>query len=375
MTGEEVAVRADQFTWTRIGGWTGLPSDGGAVSLVLVFGASGVADERIAELVGAFPGVPITGCSSAGEIVGERVEDDSIVGVAIRFVDTQVRLVSGPVNGGCFEPGLASSLIGPGLAAVLVFSDGLNGNGDAMVRTFRDLGISVPVFGGLAGDGSRFQRTWILDAGQKREGRVALVGLYGDRVRVTTGSEGGWEPFGPERSVTSADGAVLREIDGEPALALYKRYLGDRIGALPASALLFPIALFADEGGYVVRTVLAVDEASGTMTFAGELPAGSRVRLMRASQDRLVDGAAAAAEAAAQADAGVVLAVSCVGRRLVLGERVEEEVEATFAQMPQGSQQIGFYSYGEISPDGDGVAQLHNQTMTLAVLTEVSAHA
>ena len=138
------------------------------------------------------------------------------------------------------------------------------------------------------------------------------------------------------------------------------------------SSLLFPLALQGGSHGCVVRTVLAVDEGDQSMTFAGSLPVGSRVRLMRANQDRLVDGAVSAGELAAEGHAagGLMLAVSCVGRRLVLGERAEEEVEATLAQMPQGTQQIGFYSYGEIAPDADGVARLHNQTMTVAVLTE-----
>jgi hypothetical protein len=61
-----------------------------------------------------------------------------------------------------------------------------------------------------------------------------------------------------------------------------------------------------------------------------------------------------------------------VGRRLVLGSRTEEEIEATLEVLPKGTQQIGFYSYGEISPYTAGTCDLHNQTMTLTTLSEAA---
>jgi hypothetical protein len=196
-------------------------------------------------------------------------------------------------------------------------------------------------------------------------------------VRVGHGSKGGWDIFGPERLVTRAEGNVLYELDGRPALELYKSYLGDRAAGLPATGLLFPLSLRSGEEGderRLVRTILAVDEAAQSLTFAGDIPTGSRVQLMRANFDRLVEGAASAAAMTALRGAaeGPVLsvAISCVGRRLVLGERTEEETEATLEALPPGAQQVGFYSYGELSPFAAGRCDLHNQTMTLTTLWE-----
>ncbi len=124
----------------------------------------------------------------------------------------------------------------------------------------------------------------------------------------------------------------------------------------------------------MVRTVLAIDETQQSLTFAGDIPQGSWVQLMRANFDRLVTGASEAATLAetgmTEGEAVFAMAISCVGRRLVLGERAEEEIETTLDIFPPGTQQIGFYSYGEISPYAGGKCDLHNQTMTLTTIRE-----
>jgi hypothetical protein len=206
---------------------------------------------------------------------------------------------------------------------------------------------------------------------------VVAAGLYGDSVAVGHGSKGGWDNFGPERLVTRSQGNILFELDGRPALQLYKEYLGELADGLPATGLLFPLALRSDaeEEKSLVRTILAVDEAAQSLTFAGDVPQGSLARLMRANFDRLIDGAseagALAAKSAVAHDGDVLaIAISCVGRRLVLGQRAEEEIEATLEMLPDGTRQIGFYSYGEISPFALGPCDLHNQTMTLTTIRE-----
>jgi hypothetical protein len=260
-------------------------------------------------------------------------------------------------------------------------------NGSELVRGLNaNLESSVVVTGGLAGDGDRFKDTWVLDRDGGQPQRVCAVGFYGDRIRVGHGSKGGWDIFGPERLVTRSNGNVLYELDGKPALALYKRYLGDRAAGLPATALLFPLALRASTSDpkTLVRTVLAVDEAAQSMTFAGDVPEGHRAQLMRANFDRLIGGASEAAlhtrhathalpasnASPASNGATLAIAISCVGRRLILGERTEEELEAALHDLPHGTRQVGFYSYGEISPYASGYCDLHNQTMTLTTIQE-----
>jgi hypothetical protein len=271
---------------------------------------------------------------------------------------------------------LAAALDAPGLRGVLVLSDGLAVNGSELAAGLRDgLPAGVQVTGGLAGDGERFTSTWVLCDGEPRTRVVAAVGLYGDAVRLGHGSRGGWDRFGPERTVTRSAGNVLYELDGRPALALYKEYLGRRAAGLPATGLLFPLEVRTPGGPGLVRTILAVDEEEQSLTFAGDLPQGAGAQLMRASLDRLVDGAehaAAGASTAHDGDGGPVLAISisCVGRRLVLGELCEDEVEASLAALPPGSSQVGFYSYGEIAPNGGVGCELHNQSMTITTLSE-----
>nr|WP_245828623.1 FIST C-terminal domain-containing protein [Solemya elarraichensis gill symbiont] len=207
-------------------------------------------------------------------------------------------------------------------------------------------------------------------------GSVIPVGLYGDAVRVAHGSRGGWDLLGPDREVTHSVGNVLYTMDNQPALEVYKKYLGERAEGLPATGLLLPLAIRNenDDDHDTVRTILAVDEQKQSIIFAGDIPEGSHVKLMRANFDRLVDGAAEAAEqldmTGYENGPAICLAISCVGRRLVLGPRVEEELEAVKEVLPAGAGVIGYYSYGEISPLASGRCDLHNQTMTLTLIWE-----
>jgi len=168
---------------------------------------------------------------------------------------------------------IARQLQDPALRGVLLLSDGLNVNGSELVRGLNlVLANDVVVTGGLAGDGSRFQRTWVVHEGDARSNMVCAAGLYGDHVTIGHGSKGGWDNFGPERRVTRSVGNVLIELDGRPALELYKEYLGELASGLPATGLLFPLALRANatDEKSLVRTILAVDEAAQTVTFAGD---------------------------------------------------------------------------------------------------------
>lgn len=351
-------------------------------TLVLVFGASSFFDrpQILREVVEAYPTSHVVGCSTSGEIFGTHVSDESLSIAALRFDSGRVATAMAAVRGSeeSFDAGvtLARELASQELRAVLVFSDGLLVNGSELVRGLNnELPDWVVVTGGLAGDGDRFKRTWVLRDGVPQSGWIAAVGLYGPSLKIGHGSKGGWDIFGPPRTVTRSEGNVLYTLDGRPALQLYKEYLGARAAGLPATALLYPLALVdaSQPGKSLVRTVLAVSEERQSMTFAGDLPQGSQVQLMRANFDRLVQGAGDAAMIAGRHEAHgdlLVLAISCVGRRLVLGQRTEEELEATLEAFPPGTQQIGFYSYGELSPYASGRCDLHNQTMTLTTLSE-----
>jgi hypothetical protein len=370
-------LRFDGRAWSRP-----FPEVDSERTLVTVFGASSfIRDpEPIRQLVSAFPKSHIIGCSSSGEIYEEMLHDESLAVAVTRFDHTELRLaVAQTAAETSHQAGgeLARQLDGPDLAAVFMLSDGLNVNGTDLVAGLNETLPGVTITGGLAGDGDRFEQTWTLVDGKPVSGFVTGVGFYGDHVHVGHGSKGGWDRFGPERLVTRSRDNILFELDGEPALDLYKDYLGELASGLPATGLLFPLALRANEHDekQLVRTILAVDEEDHSLVFAGDVPEGHRAQLMAANLDRLVGGAETAAELAipgATAGAYLTIAISCVGRRLVLGERTENELEAVCHVLPEGNHQVGFYSYGEISPCTGGSCDLHNQTMTLTVVTELS---
>jgi len=362
------------------GNWSDLPGslEPLEASLVFAFGQRAlISHDRTFDAVRErFPSARLVFVSTAGNFADTHVDDEKITCTAVLFerattvfasehLDSQAEL-----SQVCHR--LAAALARPDLKHVLIFSDGSIVNGTTLSKAFNEaLPEGVTLSGGLAGDGTDFVRTLVgLDA-PPAPGVIVAVGLCGPSLRVGFGSSGGWVPFGPKRTVTASRDNVLQELDGKLALELYKTYLGPEADALPASALRFPLHVTPLGESYpFVRTILSIDEKEGTMTFAGDIPLDSTVQLMRASYEDLIAGAEQAAEAASQ-EAEFVLAVSCVGRRIVLGQRVEEELEGIRGSFPESSVITGFYSYGELAPSGhERKCQLHNQTMTITSISE-----
>lgn len=318
-----------------------------------------------------------------GEISGTNVLDGSVVSTAIQFEKTTVSsasvFVKAPEDSREAGRSLARSIDHRDLVHAFVLSDGLNVNGSDLVKGLSEaLPADVTVTGGLAGDDDRFEKTVVVWNGDAQTSNVVIVGFYGRGLRVGYGSLGGWDPFGPERLITRSLGNVLYDLDNKSALGLYKTYLGAQAAGLPATGLLFPLALRANDDSEtaVVRTILAVDDAEQSMTFAGDVPEGARARLMKANFDRLIDGAAGAARTSQQGLGGstseLAILISCVGRRMVLKQRVEEEVEGVRDVVSDGAVLTGFYSYGEISPFTQSArCELHNQTMTVTTFSEL----
>ncbi|MEX1366444.1 MAG: FIST N-terminal domain-containing protein [Nannocystaceae bacterium] len=380
-------MRVEQRHWSAEHGWRILRADDGCVDaqLVLLFGDSATLEDADALSVVRehYPHALLAGCSTAGEIHETSVSDDGLVTTAIRLDDghctlARVRLAEFPSNHAAAQA-LAAQLPIEGLVHVLVFSEGLQVNGTELTAGLDGaLPRGVTVTGGLSGDGSRFGRTVVCADDTGRGGEVVAVGLYGPRLRVGYGSLGGWDAFGPERVITRAEGSVLYELDGRPALDLYEEYLGEHAAGLPATGLLFPLMVrspSAGQGG-VVRTLVATDPQARSVTFVGEMVQGHHARLMKANFDRLIDGALGAAQHALHGlqtpGAELALLVSCVGRRLVLRQRTEEELEAVREVVGPDTVLSGFYSYGEICPpDIKADCELHNQTMTVTTLREI----
>lgn len=378
-------MKLAQIQWTADRGWhPEKPGELGDVAqLVMVFGERSTLgnSQLIDEVKNAYPQAHLLGCSTAGEICDVEVWDNSLVVTAIQFEHTEVVGHSVTVSDSTdsFEAGeaLAQKLSPDGLVHVFVLSDGLRVNGSELVRGLvKNLPESVTITGGLSGDGANFEQTLVMWNKPPQEGEIVIIALYGDRLTVGCGSWGGWDSFGPERLVTKAEGNILYQIDGKSALDLYKTYLGEHAKDLPASGLLFPLRLRTNTDEMaVVRTILSVDENSQSMTFAGDIPEGSHVQLMKANFDHLVDGAVEAAKNSLksfdQQSPELAICISCVGRKLVLKQRIEDEVEGVRDVLGDQAVMTGFYSYGEIAPFKSGVeCSLHNQTMTITTFAE-----
>ena len=368
-------------------GWISHPSnktsETDSAQLVLCFGEKQIfANENIyADLRTKFPNADIAMSSTAGEIYHNTVQDNSMIAVAMEFEKTAIKTASVNIEdfpdsyNAAYE--LGKKLPKKDLSYIMIFSDGSLVNGSELVKGISEYaGDNVLVTGGLAGDGANFASTVVGLNEQPSQGKIVAIGFYGKNITVTHGSQGGWDMFGLEKEITKSNGNVLLEINDHSALELYKKYLGPDADGLPGSALLFPLSVtIPGSKNPVVRTILSIDEEKQSMTFAGDVPEGSRVRFMKANFDRLT---AAASTAAAQTIANrkdkpdFSLLLSCVGRKIILGPRIEEEVEAVWETLGDDTLLAGFYTYGEISPFNEGGnCQLHNQTMTITSFYEL----
>ncbi|ARM35274.1 hypothetical protein B0B39_17935 [Legionella longbeachae] len=384
-------IKAFQFFKNK--GWSlnQFPELDSANTLVLIFAAPEFYNFHmpILQLADFYSQSKIIGCSTSGEIFGNYLFDHSIAVVVAKFDRTTLKLAKAKVNQSNESKNtgmlIADQLKDTRLRSIFVLSDGLNVNGSELVKGLNTAKESsnLIITGGLAGDGSNFQKTWTILNNKILDNYVVAVGFYGSKVQIGHASKGGWDIFGPIRRITRSEANILYELDYRPALQLYKEYLGEKASELPSSGLLYPLAIHdpnAPDDMQLVRTILAVDEKEQSLVFAGDIPTGWYAQLMRANFDRLIESAHEAGNLAKNRmlsngykKLGPVLAIdiSCVGRRLLLGVRTEEEIESTFSALPEGSTQIGFYSYGELSPYAVGNCELHNQTMTITTIREL----
>lgn len=378
-------MKIEQKRWTEEKGW--FPKLKGtvdeAVQLVLLFGATRLLKDLtyIHDIKAAYPKAHLFGCSTAGEICGTQVTDNSLVITAVSFESTQIKGVQVKISNSLdsLQAGeiLARSLEKDDLVHVIVLSDGINVNGSDLAKGLtNNLPDGVSITGGLAGDNERFQETLVFWDDIPERDTISVLGLYGKSLKVGYGSLGGWDPFGPERLITRSKGNILYELDGKSALELYKMYLGEHAKGLPATGLLFPLSIRAGEReSGLVRTILSINEEEQSMTFAGGVPEGVYARLMKANFDRLIDGAIGAAKKSYMTIGSfspeLAILISCVGRKMILKQRTEEEVEGVRDILGDKTVLTGFYSYGEICPFIPSTrCELHNQTMTITVLSE-----
>ena len=356
-------------------------NDKKSVQLVLTFGDTDAfaSSEHYEYLKTLYPNADIVGSSSSGNVLGAQVSEKSIVASAIEFDSSSVSLNVIDFNEGDDLFDVATQVVSnfskEHLQSIFIISDGLHMNGATLAQAIHKELPNVLVTGGLAGDGARFEKTLILANDVPKERRIVAIAFYGEKLHVSSGCYAGWSEFGTQRVITKSEANVVYEIDGEPALALYKKYLGAEAVNLPSSGLRFPLSIqnSADDKS-IIRTLLAVDEEKQSLTFAGDVPQGSLAKLMKTDIDGLIEGSEHAAKEITtfNKENALGLVVSCVGRRLVMKDLTDEELEIIEDTIGSNVHLTGFYSYGELAPFSSDIlnCQLHNQTMTLTVLYE-----
>jgi len=373
-------MKTEQIQWTVTQDWNTSNIQLSNAQLVLCFAGIDIIPNcnYYETLHTAYPKADIVLISTSGEIQGNEMFENSASATAIHFEKTPIRISKKENIAGqdAVQIGqqITSDLLADDLKHILVFSEGGHMNGDHLISGIsHNLPKHIAVTGGLAGDSARFAKTKVGFNENISENMVVAIGFYGDSIDVGYGSNDGWDLFGPLRLVTKSEENVLFDLDDTNALELYKKYLGDRANELPGAALLFPICILKPDGTKLVRTILSINEENQTMVFAGNVPVGSKVQFMMANFDRVIESASNAATKSQISEneyPDLTLMVSCVGRKLVMQNRTEEEIEAVADTYNDESTFCGFYSNGEICPTTDGVNSLHNQTMTITTFKE-----
>ncbi|WP_047550201.1 FIST signal transduction protein [Psychroserpens sp. Hel_I_66] len=328
-----------------------------------------------------FPNGHLVFGSTSGDITADIVDDESITITAIEFEKTSFDIKTSNVlhsDLDSFKTGsdLVSQFSKDNLKLIFVISEGSFINGSQLTKGMNAATSGeLLITGGLCGDAARFEKTVASYNENPKAGEIVAIGFYGDTFEASFSIHGGWTPFGPERIVTKSKSNELFELDNQPALDLYKKYLGDKSKELPGAALLYPLNVKShDEKQSFVRTILNIDEEKNTMILAGDIPENSKVQLMMTNVDNIANASERAARQALEFRKNkpqLALLVSCIGRKLVLDQRVEEEIEEVVDVVGHDTVICGFYSYGEIAPfHGENNCQLHNQTMTITLISE-----
>lgn len=337
------------------------------------------------QLRSKFPTTDIVCCSTAGNIINDELLDDVIIANCIEFDKTKVTSNlfhfkdycdnENEICGKRLGSSLAQSLELNELAYLLILSSSNLNAGSFLSGLNEVLNGKVPVSGGVAGDNYKFEKTLVGLNGEIGENRLVAISFHGKHLETYHGSKGGWDTFGPERTITKAKGNILYEIDGKPALDLYKKYLGEKSEELPGAALHFPFAVVDPKTNeLLVRGVQNIDVKANAIMLFADVEEGSSIQLMKANFDRVIDGAHDAAEESMQkkiGDPDFAILISCVARRLVLNQLTEEELSEAKNILGKNTKISGFYSYSELSPIvGDDACHVHNQTMTITSFYE-----
>ena len=340
--------------------------------------------------------IPLVGGTTAGEIDSSGFSSQSVTIMAMS--SDNLDFVTGIGQDMSKDEKACSKSLTKDLASktelskassLLIFPNGMGGDGIKMIEGLQEeLGQDFEIVGGYLGDDERFEQTYQYYNGKVYKDAIPGVLLCNKQNGYKTGIgvRSGFEPIGNRFYCSAAEGNVVKQFDGESALDLYKEFLGEeRAQRLPGIALEYPFGLIdekvsiGDKEYFQLRCGLAVDHDKGTISLAASIPEGSAITLTTASRNDIIKGAEQAAQQALESLEGAkpkaIMMFSCVGRKLVLGRRTQEEIDAVKNVLGKDVPIIGFYTYGEIGPidklkNDLKATKFHNETVVLWALGE-----
>lgn len=326
-----------------------------------------------------YPNANIMSCTTSGEIYESELLDDSISAVAISLEHSSIKVASINLKEveNSYEAGkkLVTQFSSSNLQHVLVSCDGWLVDGSELIEgMYKDLSSNVTISGGMAGDGANFSHTLVGLNHKIEQGNIVAAAFYGNKLKVGYGNHGGWDVYGPRMLVTKCNGRIIEEINHKAALPLYKTYIGSDSEGLPGTALKYPLGLIKKgKTTPLVRTIFNVDEINQTIITGSKIAVGSEICFIRAEFDNIIKGVEQAAESAVSLTDGPVelaLIVSCIGRKLLFGQDIQEEIEICKKKLGRQTPVIGYYSNGEISTTDRKYAELHHQMVTITTFSE-----
>ncbi|MGI5127613.1 FIST signal transduction protein [Pseudonocardia sp. CA-107938] len=323
-------------------------------------------------------GVPLIGCSTAGEIAPSR--EPSVVVTA--FGGDGFSIETCAATDAARDPRAAGAQAASCLARVedrphrvlMLLTDGLTGDQQEILRgVYGVLGAGVPLVGGCAGDDLKMTRTYQLHGDQVLTDSVVAAGIGSD-APLGIGVRHGWRKIGEPMLVTSSDGGCIRTLDGQPALDMYLERLGASAPKDPSeeevsrAALVHPLGLIRRDGEEQVRYISGADVVERTLSCMTEIPQGGQVWIMEGDAASVIEATDAACADSLLPLAGNkplgMLAFDCVSRRSVLDDDgIQVEIDRIL-QGAAGAPVAGLYTYGEIARTR-GVGGFHNQTIVV----------
>jgi hypothetical protein len=331
-------------------------------------------------------GVPLLGCTTDGEVSTSGLSNDSLVVMAlssdrISFHTAAVEQLSRDSYAAGMR--LAEQLRHIKFNYLQIFSDGLCGNATRIIEGIQKIaGHQVQIAGGTAGDGGLFQRTYQYFGRRVLSDSLVGVAWAGD-FHMGTGISCGWTPVGIAKRVTRSVNNIVYELDGQPALHVYEKFLGKHASRLPAVGVEYPLGLLGpngdveQDGYFLCRATMGVDRDKGAIVFAGDVPEGALVKITMGSESDIIEAAGLAVQ---EGLAGLkknnpaicpraIFLFSCMARKIVLGSKTNKEILEVKRLAGEDVPIIGFYTYGEYAPIGkEKRSHFHNETITLSIV-------